>query len=86
MLVPLLSFAIGGCLLIASFLIYRGLPLIHRLPIIPNLKNNLLFFWGNALIALAAILGIAGYYNIFRGDDLRLGRIFYCCWGLLPVV
>jgi len=83
MLVPLLSFAMGGGLLFVSFLIYRGLPLIHRLPVIPNLKNNLLFFWGNALIALGAMLGVAGYYNIFRGDDLRLGRIVLFLLGIV---
>ncbi|MFM1842366.1 MAG: hypothetical protein RLZZ490_1102 [Cyanobacteriota bacterium] len=83
MLVPLLSFAIGVCLLFASFLIFRGLPLINRLPILPNLKNNLLFVWGNGLIALAAMLGVAGYYNIFRGDDLRLGRLVLFLLGIV---
>ena len=82
MLVPLLGLAIGILLVIFSFLIYRGSPLFHRYSLLTKFEDDVVFIWGNISISLAAMLGIAGYWNIFRGDDLRLGRIVLLILGV----
>jgi hypothetical protein len=75
MLFPLVSFATGLFLIILSTLIYQGNFPFNRPFVRANLANNLFFLWGNISTSLAAMLGIIGYWNIIRGDDLRLGRI-----------
>lgn len=82
MLVPLLSFVIGFSLLIFSTLVYQEKLPFNQPFILRKLADNLLFLWGNVSISLAAMLGIAGYWNIFRGDDLRLGRIVLFLLGM----
>ena len=82
MLFPLVSFATGLFLIILSTLIYQGNFPFNRPFVLANLANNLFFLWGNISTSLAAMLGIIGYWNIIRGDDLRLGRIVLLILGL----
>jgi hypothetical protein len=82
MLFPLVSFATGLFLIILSTLIYQGNLPFNRPFVLANLANNLFFLWGNISTSLAAMLGIIGYWNIIRGDDLRLGRIVLFILGL----
>ena len=81
MLVPLISAAIGLLLLIFGSVVYRGWSALGRFPVLTKLEDNLFFLWGMISISLAAMLGMAGYWNIFRGDDLRLGRIVLLLLG-----
>ena len=82
MLFPLISFTTGLFLIILSTLIYQGNLPFNRPFLLANLSNNLFFLWGNILTSLAAMMGMIGYWNIIRGDDLRLGRIVLLILGL----
>lgn len=83
MLVPLLGLAIGFLLLTFSLLVYKGVTIVQRYTFLGKFENNVLFIWGNISISLAAMLGIAGYWNVFQGDDLRLGRIVLFLVGII---
>jgi hypothetical protein len=83
MLVPLLSFGFGLVLAIVTVLIYRGSSRLRGPALLDNLIGDVVFLWGNSLVALAAMLGVAGYWNVFNGNDLRLGRIFLLLLGVL---
>ncbi|MBE9194760.1 hypothetical protein IQ219_05430 [Synechocystis sp. LEGE 06083] len=86
MLVPLLGLAIGLLLLTFSLFVYKGVPVVHRYAFLSKFENNVLFIWGNISISLAAMLGIAGYWNVFQGDDLRLGRIVLLIVGITATI
>jgi hypothetical protein len=93
MLFPILGFVLGVFLLVVTILIYQGKLFFKSLHLIEKLKSSLLFLGGNSLIALAAILGLAGYWNLFNGSDLKLARIILLLvglsitsWSLLEVV
>ncbi len=82
MLVPLIGLIVGIFILFLSFLIFRGNSSLSHRPLLQNLSGDVVFLWGNSLVALAGILGVAGYWNIFNGNDLRLGRLFLLILGL----
>jgi hypothetical protein len=82
MILPLLSFTVGLALLFFGVALYLGFPSSITSSFRLNLKGNLFSLWGSILISLAAMLGVVGYYNVFRGDDLRLGRIFLLILGV----
>lgn len=82
MFVPLLGLILGLSILLLGVLIYRGYLSLPFFPGVTKLEDNLVFLWGTVSLALAGALGIAGYWNIFRGDDLRLGRIVLGLLGL----
>ena len=82
MLFPLISFVLGVTLLIITIFIYQGLSPFKNLLLLGKLIKNRQFLWGNILIFLSAILGVAGYWQIFNGGDLRLGRIVLLLVGL----
>ena len=93
MLFPILGFVLGVFLLVVTISIYQGGSLLKSLPLIGKLMGSLLFLGGNSLISLAAILGLAGYWNLFNGSDLKLARIILLLiglamssWSLLEVV
>jgi hypothetical protein len=65
-----------------TILIYRGVSLFKPLPLVGKLANSLLLLGGNFLISLVFMLGIAGYWNIFNGSDLKLARIILLLLGL----
>ena len=82
MLFPILSFVLGVFLLVGTILIYQGVSLFKPLPLVGKLANSLLLLGGNSLIALTFMLGLAGYWNIFNGSDLKLARIILLFLGL----
>ena len=82
MLFPILGFVLGVFLLVVTISIYQGGSLLKSLPLIGKLMGSLLFLGGNSLISLAAILGLAGYWNLFNGSDLKLARIILLLIGL----
>jgi len=82
MLFPILSFMLGVILLVITILIYQESPLFKQLPLIRKLANSLLFLGGNSLISLTAMLGIAGYWNVFNASDLKFVRIILLLVGL----
>jgi hypothetical protein len=93
MLFPILAFIVGVFLLFVSYSIYRGGSLFKTLPVAGKLRDSRLFLGGNSLIALAAMLGLAGYWNVFNGSDLKLARIILfliglamSSWSLLEIV
>jgi hypothetical protein len=93
MLFPILAFIVGVFLLFVSYSIYRGGSLFKTLPVVGKLRDSRLFLGGNSLIALAAMLGLAGYWNVFNGSDLKLARIILfliglamSSWSLLEIV
>jgi hypothetical protein len=82
MIFPWLSFVTGLALLLLGFAFYLGFFPSTTPSFLLNLKGSLFSLWGNILISMSAMLGIVGYYDIFRGDDLRLVRIFLLVLGL----
>ena len=82
MLFPILGFVLGVFLLVVTISIYQGGSLLKSLPLIGKLMGSLLFLGGDSLISLAAILGLAGYWNLFNGSDLKLARIILLLIGL----
>ncbi|MFM7573933.1 MAG: hypothetical protein ACKO4S_12490, partial [Snowella sp.] len=82
MLFPALSFVLGFLLLSLTILIYQGTSFFKSVPLVGKLANSSLLLGGNSLIALVLMLGLAGYWNIFNGSDLKLARIILLLLGL----
>ena len=82
MLFPALSFVLGFLLLSLTILIYQGTSFFKSVPLVKKLANSSLLLGGNSLIALVFMLGLAGYWNIFNGSDLKLVRIILLLLGL----
>ena len=82
MLFPALSFVLGFLLLSLTILIYQGVSFLKSVPLVGKLANSPLLLGGNSLIALVFMLGLAGYWNIFNGSDLKLARIILLLLGL----
>ncbi|MGB5769002.1 MAG: hypothetical protein WBM32_03905 [Crocosphaera sp.] len=83
MLIPLLSLLVGMAIFSVSSLVYAGVPIIKSVPWIFKLKNHHEILLGLALISMALMLGIVGYFGYIDGSLLRMIRVFLGIGGLL---
>lgn len=86
MLVPIVGLISGILLVLYTVLAYTGNFKISLIPLEKIQKGNLRLAIGNILIALALMLGIAGYLNYFPSDYLRYIRLFTGSVGFSLVI
>jgi ABC-2 type transport system permease protein/lipopolysaccharide transport system permease protein len=86
MLVPIVGLISGILIVLYTVLAYTGNLKISLIPIAKIQKGNLPLAIGNILIALALVLGIAGYLNYFPSEYLRYFRLFAGSFGLSLVI
>lgn len=75
MLTPLFGLISGIALLTYAFSAYAGNKVLNVIPVSRAQKGNLPLAIGSALVALALMLGIVGYFNYINSAWLRIFRI-----------